>query len=134
MVEMLKLWSERLYWNFIKNRFSFDVIMTSFLFLLLLWEAILLKEKQLCSKGKKTMCKGMRIMLLQTMTQTTAIFLYYYTIYISNIKETHKSCLSKSNLYWCHRRGGVCVLWMLLVCFFKKFVLINTLSRSLMLF
>ena len=43
--------------------------------------------------------------------------LSYSTIYISNVRETHKSCLSKSNLYWCHWCGGVCVLWMLLVRF-----------------
>ena len=60
--------------------------MTSFLFSFLIFflrETTLLKEKQLFSKGnnsaqreKKTLCKGMRIMLRQTVTQTTEIFLF----------------------------------------------------------
>ena len=71
--------------KFHRNQFSFDVIITSFLFskkkVFFLREAILLKEKQLCSKGsysaqrEKNLCKGMRYMLRQIVTQTTAILL-----------------------------------------------------------
>ena len=71
--------------------------------------ATLLKEKKLCAKGWELCCSRLKL--------ATAIFLYSFSIYISNVKETHKSCLSKSNLYWCHWCGGVCVLWMLLVRF-----------------
>ena len=71
-------------YKFHKNWFSFDLIMTSSLFLrFFLREATLLKEKQLCSKlsnsarREKKIYKGVRIMLRKTVTQVTAIFLYF---------------------------------------------------------
>ena len=67
--------------KFHKNRLSFDVIMTSFLFFFTPYTL-----RNSAQKERKAICKGMKILMRQTVTQARAIFLFSQLDHSSNTR------------------------------------------------